>query len=423
MSSTTKRRILFLSSDTGGGHRSTAQAVIDALDHRRNECVLLDVLQAYAPRPFNRLPRHYPDLVRYPKLWELGYHISDGPRRTQSFYRMIGPYIRPAVERMLIEQNADMYVSVHPLLNTPILQALGPRRAPFITIVSDLVSTHAFWYDHRVDLCLVPTENARRRALQAGITPQQVRVIGLPVASAYCQTSWDKASLRAELAWPQDRPMVLIVGGGEGMGPLFETACAIDQAGVHLALAVVAGRNRALYERLQARRWRRQAFVYGFERRLAKMMRAADVLVTKAGPSTITEALNAHLPMVVYSKLPGQEDGNVHYVAESGAGVWAPGPERSAAVVRALLERPQTLAHIAQACARLARPDAAQRAAAILAECVDQDGTQHRMPVRRMKKDRTQSERALKVGDDIAEEVPYTSSEQGQQHDHRQAHE
>jgi 1,2-diacylglycerol 3-beta-galactosyltransferase len=420
MSSTPEpHRILFLFSDTGGGHRSTAQAVIDALDPQRFDCALLDVLHAYAPRPFNRLPRHYPDLVRYPKLWELGYHLSDGPRRTQSFYRMIWPLLRPAVQRLLAEQNADMYVSVHPLLNTPILQALGPRRVPFITIVSDLVSTHAFWYDRQVDLCLVPTDSAKRRALQAGIPPRQVRVIGLPVASAYCQTAWDRSSLREELAWPQDRPIVLIVGGGEGMGPLFETAKAIDQPNLRLALAVVAGRNQSLLQRLQRHRWSSQVFVYGYERRLAKMMRAADMLVTKAGPSTIAEALNARLPMVLYSKLPGQEDGNVHFVVESGAGVWAPGPARSAAAVRALLEQPRALARASEACARQARPEAARRGAAIISDCMDRYRIQNTMPVRKMKKGRPQTERALKIGDDIAEEVPYASSEQGQQHDHR----
>jgi 1,2-diacylglycerol 3-beta-galactosyltransferase len=379
------RRILFLSSDTGGGHRSTAQAVMDALERQapaRYEFALIDVLQTYAPRPFDRLPRHYPKLVRYPKLWGLGYHLSDGSRRAQSVYRVIWPYIQPAVQRLLNEQNADMYVSVHPLLNTPILQALGERHPPFITIVSDLVSTHAFWYDRRVDLCLVPTEIAMRRALRAGISLRQVRVTGLPVAMEYCQSSWDKSSLREELGWPRNRPMVLIVGGGEGMGPLFETAEAIDQSGSQLALAVVAGRNQALARRLRSRRWVSEAFVYGFERRLSKMMRAVDLLVTKAGPSTITEALNARLPMVIYSRLPGQESGNVQFVVESGAGVWAPGPKRSAAAVRAILERPQVLARAADACAHMARPDAARRAAALISRHVDRYRIQNTMPVR-----------------------------------------
>jgi 1,2-diacylglycerol 3-beta-galactosyltransferase len=380
-----RQRIVFLSSDTGGGHRSTAAAVIEALEKGfpgRYACDLVDVLEAYAPPPFNRLPRHYPHLVRAPSLWAMGYRLTDGSGRMQALSRVLWPYVRGAAQRFVEEQEARMYVSVHPLLISPILQAMGRHRLPFITIVSDLVSTHALWYDPRVDLCMVPSESAKRRALKAGLAPQQVRVIGLPVAQEFCGSGEDKTALRAELGWSQERPLVLIVGGGDGMGPLFETALAIDVCGAPLALAVVAGRNQALLQRLRSQSWCSEVFVYGFERRLSKMMRAADLLVTKAGPSTIAEALNAHLPMVLYSRLPGQEDGNVQVVVESGAGIWSPGPERTAQAVRALIRQPQALARAAQACRRSARPHAARRAADLIAGCMEEMGIQKSPPSR-----------------------------------------
>jgi 1,2-diacylglycerol 3-beta-galactosyltransferase len=89
-------------------------------------------------------------------------------------------------------------------------------------------------------------------------------------------------------------------------------------------------------------------------------MRAADFIVTKAGPGTISEALNAQLPIILYSKLPGQEDGNVTFVVDEGAGVWAPTPQL---VVRALtrwISRPHEKARVIETCRKLARPDAAR---------------------------------------------------------------
>jgi 1,2-diacylglycerol 3-beta-galactosyltransferase len=100
-------------------------------------------------------------------------------------------------------------------------------------------------------------------------------------------------------------------------------------------------------------------------------MRAADFLVTKAGPGTISEALIAGLPMVIYSRLPGQEDGNVTYVVSEGAGVWAPRPEQIVSALQNWIKNPQERTRVAAACQRLARPQAARQVAGILLEKVN----------------------------------------------------
>jgi 1,2-diacylglycerol 3-beta-galactosyltransferase len=97
-------------------------------------------------------------------------------------------------------------------------------------------------------------------------------------------------------------------------------------------------------------------------------MRAADILVTKAGPGTISEALNAGLPLILYSRLPGQEDGNVSFVISEGAGVWAPRPTQIASAVSEWLLDPAKRAQACAASRRLARPQAARQIAHILAD-------------------------------------------------------
>ena len=97
-------------------------------------------------------------------------------------------------------------------------------------------------------------------------------------------------------------------------------------------------------------------------------MRASDFIVTKAGPGTIAEALNAELPIILYSKLPGQEDGNVTFVEEEGAGVWAPTPQ---AVVRTLtrwISRPEERKKVIENCRRAGKPQAARTIAHIIGE-------------------------------------------------------
>ncbi len=363
-------RILILFSDTGGGHRSAAEAVIEALEQlapERFAIRMVDIFKEYAPPPLNLAPAMYPYMVRLPHAYRIGYRLSDGHPQARLLTGATWPYVRRAARRVAREHRPDLVVSFHPLAIAPVIKGLGPHRPPFITVVTDLVSAHALWYHRRVDLCLVPTEQARQRALRFGLRPDQARVVGLPVSARCCQPLGDRESLRTALAWPKDRPMVLLVSGAEGMGPVFEVARGIAERAGNFGLAIVAGRNERLQQRLKAVAWEVPTFLYGFERRLPEMMRAATMLVTKAGPGTIAEALNAGLPMVLFSRLPGQEEGNVAYVVEQGVGVWAPGAALAAQAVHNWLSEPEMIERAASACRRIARPQAAREIATIIA--------------------------------------------------------
>jgi 1,2-diacylglycerol 3-beta-galactosyltransferase len=363
-------RILILFSDTGGGHRSAAEAISEALHLEYGEEIgveMVDIFKEYAPRPLNFMPEWYPKMMRLPQAWGLGFRLSNGHRRARLITASAFPYVRSAVHNLVTQHPCNLIVSVHPMANAPVLRVLGSRRPPFITVVTDLVSTHALWYHRQIDLCIVPTEAARQRGLIYGLAPQQMQVVGLPVADRFCRPLGDRNAIRARFGWPNDRPVVLLVGGGEGMGPLEKTARATAEACPEAALVVVTGRNKNLEARLRSQTWPIPAFIYGFVREMPDFMRAADILVTKAGPGTISEALIAGLPMVLYSRLPGQEDGNVSYVVSEGAGLWAPRPEQIASALRDWIQNPEKRLIATAACQNLARPQAARQIARILA--------------------------------------------------------
>ncbi len=368
-----KPHILFLFSDTGGGHRSAAEAIIEALSLDYGEGIttkMVDIFKEYAPAPLNRAAVWYPRMVRVPQAWGLGYYLSDGHMRARLFTSTTWPYVRRSARQLVENHPSDLIVSVHPLANAPVLHALKKNGShpPFITMVTDLVSGHALWYHRRTDLCIVPTEAARQRALECGLRDDQVLVVGLPVANRFCQPSGDRALARARLGWPQDLPVVVLVGGSEGMGPLKKTARAIARAGLSMALVVIAGRNQELKKDLEETNWPIPTYIYGFVREMPDFMQAADVLVTKAGPGTVSEALNAGLPMVLYSRVPGQEDGNVDYVVSEGAGIWAPQTHQIVSTLNDWIDHPEKRRWAADACRRLARPQAAHQIAHILAE-------------------------------------------------------
>jgi 1,2-diacylglycerol 3-beta-galactosyltransferase len=368
---TKKAHITLLFSDTGGGHRAAGEAIIEALHAEFGEGVsteMVDFLKDYAPPPFNHFPDLYPDMVRFPELWGAMFDASDGRPQARILTTTFWPYVRRAAKRLVRDHHTEMLVSVHPLVNSFALKALGKNRPPYITVVTDLVSTHAMWYDQRSDLILVPTEMARQRAIEYTMSPEKVRVVGQPVSLRCSAPLGDKRLLRDKLAWPQDKTIVLVVGGGEGMGPLAETAHAIDASGLDVGLIIVAGRNAKLKAELEGETWENPTFVYGFVEEMPDFMRAADVIVTKAGPGSIAEALIANLPIILYAKLPGQEDGNVDFVLSEKVGVWAPDTNKVVQTLTRWISHPHEREKVIENCRRAARPDASRTIARILGD-------------------------------------------------------
>jgi 1,2-diacylglycerol 3-beta-galactosyltransferase len=362
-----QKRVVFLMSDTGGGHRAAANAIQAAMELRYpGDYVfeLVDVCRQHTPFPFDHMPEIYPPLINYAgRSWGFGYDFVNTRRRGRMFMALIKWLWRYGTRRLVLEYPADVYVSAHALFSRPVMGAFhraGPYRPPFVTVITDLVTTHAFWYERDVERCLVPTQAAYNRGRKFGLNPAQLRVTGLPIHPQFVDGLLDKGEARRKLGLRLDLPTALLIGGADGMGPVREIARALNARRLPMQLVVIAGRNQALKRHLDAIDWNQPTRVYSFVDNMPEFMAAADLLVTKAGPSTICEACIAGLPMVISSFVPGQEEGNVRYVVENDAGVYAPNPTRVAdAVAEWLAQGPEQLALRAHNARALGRPSAA----------------------------------------------------------------
>ncbi len=362
-----KKRVLFLFSDTGGGHRSAFQAIRDAMAIRYGSAVEFDAVDVLreCKWPLNKQPELYPRVVNTSKfLWALVYHSFDGKRRTRLARQLIYRNNRKNLRRLVQEHPADVVVCTHSVIANPTFRAFLTleERPPFLTVVTDLVTTPTFWYDPRVDHCFVPTETAYRRGLRLGMSPRQMQITGLPVNPHFINSMTSKAEARRQFQFDPDLPAVLIVAGSEGMGTIYKMVRALDAQRREVQIVVICGRNLDLKSRLEARDWNNQHHIFGFvtnHHEMPRLMVASDIIVTKAGPSTISEAAIAGLPMIISDRIPGQETGNVRLVLENDAGVYLPKPDH---VVKKILdwleEGPERLQRRAANARRIARPDA-----------------------------------------------------------------
>jgi 1,2-diacylglycerol 3-beta-galactosyltransferase len=361
-----KKRVLILMSDTGGGHRAAAEAIRDALYMRYGQDAVMvdmvDVFREYSPVPLKYAPELYPRWInRSKKSWGMSYKLSDTAQSARLISTTLYATIENGLKRMLREHPADVIVCVHSMITRPAMKALMSKshRPPFIVVVTDLVTTHHLWYEKRVDRCLVPTQPAYMRGLALGLKPQQLRVTGLPVHPRFIRGLTTKAEARITLGWDADLPAVLLVGGGDGMGPVFRTAQAINQRRLKCQLTIIAGRNESLRQQLEACSWNQPTRIYGFRTDMPVVLAATDIVVTKAGPATITESCIAGVPMILYDAIPGQETGNVEIVVSNDVGVFAPTPQEIGDVLaKWLAERPEGLQRRSDRARALGRPNA-----------------------------------------------------------------
>jgi len=281
---------------------------------------------------------------------------------------------RPVADAVAAHKPAAI-VSFHPLTGGAAVRARRrqARDIPVLTVVTDLVTSHAAWRAARADRMAVPTAAVRRRRRGDGLAVDRCVETGLPVTSGFWSgplADGQRAALRRTLGVPERHFLAVLTGGGEGSGGMARRVAAIVRSLDDIEVVAICGRNLRLRRRLArlAARSGGRLKVLGFVDNMSDWLRCADVVIAKAGPATIAEAACCGVPLLLTSQLPGQEKGNAHFVAAAGAGQRAPRRWQSVRDLGELRRNPAALTAMRTASAGLARPGAAAGVAALLAD-------------------------------------------------------
>jgi 1,2-diacylglycerol 3-beta-galactosyltransferase len=373
--------LLFLIADTGGGHRAGATAVARRLemDHPGVFDVhIVDPTSTGSRTMLGRTADLYAPLIHRARwVWAAMYHATNSAAAMSLMRRSALRPLRSDLRGLLASIRPAAVVSFHPLLNHLAAEAVhaGPQpTVPVITVITDLVDVHAGWACRDVDAVVIPSPGGLDRCRRAGIPASRCHQLGLPVDSSFARPFPDdseRRALRARLGLAEERFTVLVCSGADGSGGLDRRARAVAASGLDVGLAVICGRNETTRRRLAGLRDAsgHHVPVLGFVDNMAEWMRAADIVVTKAGPGTIVEALCSGLPLLLTWYIPGQESGNLEWLVDIGAGRYVPHPRELIDTI-AELSAPgsPSLAAMRVAVAGAARPQATERIAALVAQ-------------------------------------------------------
>jgi processive 1,2-diacylglycerol beta-glucosyltransferase len=374
-------RVAILHATAGSGHRSAAMAIAAAIADQNPHATVREVdTLVFASRLYrNTYAASYNAMAaRAPRLWGVLYH-SWG---LAPVHKGTAP-VRLAVDRLNLRrlvrvtehEGPDAIVCTHFL---PV-EALSHRRGrghlnvPLFCVITDFVA-HPFWAFPHVDRYFVANDEVAAQLAGHGVSYDRIQTTGIPVDPRFSR-AMGRETARDRLGLSQARPVVLIMGGGSGVGPLAELARRVSGLPSRPQVIVICGTNARLHAQVSALAETAEAGAIralGFTHEVDVWLEASDVLVGKAGGLTCSEALVKGVPVVVFLPTPGQEVRNAEYLERHGAGLHADTADEVEATVGKWLANPEELERRRAFARALGRPDAAESIAAQVLEAAEQ---------------------------------------------------
>ena len=360
-------RVLILSSNNGGGHNAAAHAVREVFEAHGDTCRMEDCLSFISEDVSEAVARSHNFMYRHaPKLFARGYrHTQRHPETFKEHHngrRMLN-LGRRNLGRTIREGGYDAVICTHvfaALMLTDACRKYGLQLRTGVVETDYTTSPGAQSGD--LDWHFIPHESLRAELIALGVRPEKIVASGLPVRTVF-YTRREKSDARRALGLPEDGRLLMMMGGSMGAGPMPELIGALRERMDRDERAfVVCGTNHALRDSLTAAVGGDVRFrIVGYTDDVPLLMDAADVLMTKPGGISVTEAAVKRLPMVLVDSVAGCEAYNLDFFVQNGGGATADTPQALADLAITLLRDDARRARMAQALDAVARANDRER--------------------------------------------------------------
>lgn len=356
-------RVLLLSSNTGEGHNSAAKAIMEVLEARGVTCEIRDALACLSPGFSKFICNWHIRLYKYaPRLWDMGYKAferASGPDETSLVCELLAMGAKRLWETVM-EGDYDAVICVHvfsAMMMTEVRKSWEVK-IPCFFVATDY-SAAPLLDQCEMDGYFIPAEELTDEFARLGIARSLLIPSGIPVRQEFYRRG-DKEQARAVLGLSERSVVALLMCGSMGCGPMEKIAKNLAERLPDRGMVVaVCGKNERLYEsmsELQGPRLR----VLGFTKEIADYMDAADLIVTKPGGLSATEAANKHLPMVFINAVGGCEERNFDLFLSHDFAKGSAAPEEVVSQAAELAGRPDILVRMEENLSKVFAQNSAQ---------------------------------------------------------------
>jgi len=315
--------VLYFSISMGAGHLRAAECLKEYVDQKypKSRSLIIDTFKYINPIVHKILVDGYLSIARnVPYAYGALYSMSEKMDNLNKLSNALSKIFSYKLVKLINDFNPSIIVCTHPF-PLQIVSCLKKERkihVPSIGILTDYVN-HPFWFHDNIEAYIVSHDKIKQDMVRCGISENRIYSCGIPVSRIFLKKT-PKYTLLKKYGL-DNKFTILIMGGSLGFGNIKKVFLSLLKSEKDMQIIVVAGKNKKLEQQLKtcSSHYNKKTLVIGYTNEICNLMDITDLIITKPGGMTISEALVKELPIFIMSPIPGQEERNSRFLTNSGA--------------------------------------------------------------------------------------------------------
>ncbi len=355
------KKVLIFSASTGGGHNIAAKSLREHFEASACDAITYDAFKETSSILDNVISKGYEKIVQItPRTYGRLYRAANNETLSHYVIAVITDIAEKRLLKIIQSENPALIVVTHPLVTNVLgtLKGEGEFDTPIISIVTDYM-IHRAYLNKNVSAYIVGSEYTKEDMIEKGVPGDKIYPYGIPVRKSFLDYN-------SKIIKDYDVDLsVLLMGGSMGVSQVEKALSSLLKTKHYLKIIVVCGNNEKLKKRIeklvQEEETTKKIEIHGFVEQIPKLMDMADVIITKPGGLTTTEAIIKNIPMIIPYYIPGQEEENADFLQETGMAIKVDHIEDITSVVDHLVTNKDILDNMAKNMSELSKEQSIER--------------------------------------------------------------